>query len=109
MTARAILLAGRSTDIFIYALPQACSPPRRRHVLSSLAPNCSRIVLAHIRRAALGAATPYRTFRLESPNPRNVNLGTNLSTSSPARTPRLTYSLAFANANANDCEVDAPA
>ena len=80
---------------------------RSTHERGSRAPNSSRIIRAHIRRAARNFATSSR--RLLWALKKNDRRGANSSIARPAATAARTYSRALARVNATSCTAVEPA
>jgi hypothetical protein len=75
--------------------------------LGSFAPNRSRMIAAHMRRAARNFATSSR--KVERETKKNDSRGAKRSTSSPASTAACTYAMPSARVNATSCTGVAPA
>ncbi len=73
----------------------------------SLALNSSRMILAHMRRAARNLATSSR--RVVRATKKNDSRGANSSTARPLASAAATYSFALASVNATSCTGVAPA
>ena len=87
--------------------PAVCVWNRHVHERGFFAPNRSRMIFAHMRRAARNFATSSNRWLCATK--KKLRRGAKLSTSSPASTAACTYSIAFENVKPNSCAAVAPA